>query len=152
MYRFTILIVVVLFVTGCGSSSRPKDLPPLHSCVITVMQDGKPLADARVTLVPEAGHWNATGSSDTAGVAEMFTSGSYQGVPEGKYRVCVMKIETLAGKPSEDDSKPGEPDRNFNLVDPQYSDTLESPLYIGVVKGTKEYKIDVGKAVKIPLL
>jgi hypothetical protein len=150
MYRF-VTLVVFLSIVGCGNASRPKDLPPLYPCVITVIQDGKPLADATVTLVPETGRWNAAGSSDTVGVAEMFTNGSYRGVPEGKYRVCVTKIETVAGKSSDDDLKPSEADSNFHLVDPQYSDTTESPLFINVVKETKEHKIDVGKAVRISL-
>ena len=49
---------VVAALLGCGGGpTRPDDLPPLTACTLTVAYQGTPLADATVTLTPEAGKW-----------------------------------------------------------------------------------------------
>ncbi len=53
MRRLALLCLLLLsapLMTGCTGQQKPKDLPELYPVKITVIQDGKPLADASVSL------------------------------------------------------------------------------------------------------
>jgi hypothetical protein len=148
--RFDLIttVLLVLSLTGCGRTNVPPDLPKLVSCQITVQQEGKPLVDASVSLAPQDGSkWNATGSTNERGIAEMFTHGMYRGVAEGKYKVVVSKNEST-NPPLAPTGQPQEKQKHFTLVEEIYGDPVKTPLEIDVVKGTIEYSVDSGKAIK----
>ncbi|MDR1492290.1 MAG: hypothetical protein LBT05_06185 [Planctomycetaceae bacterium] len=145
------LLLLMVLVSGCGGSKLPDGMPPLVKCSVLVQQDKSPLADANVSLIPEDGSkWNAAGSTDASGVVKLYTLSQYEGVPEGKYKVVVSKTETIPGiAGASDGSTKGTPDQNFNLVEPQYGDAAKTPLKLEIVKGTVNYEIEAGKAVRI---
>ncbi|MDR2642956.1 MAG: carboxypeptidase-like regulatory domain-containing protein [Planctomycetaceae bacterium] len=143
---------------GCGKS-RPADLPKLYPAVITVLQDGKPLADANVQMVPQTdSKWSAVGVTDANGKVEFFTQGKYKGVPEGTYTVLVSKVFT---EPSQYANKPqpanvdygqwqemlaSEKLKSFNLVDTKFNDKSTSPLEW--TTGQKNGIVDVGQSIR----
>lgn len=144
---FTIFCAVLCgALVGCGKK-LPDGLPNLLPCSVIVTQEGKPLSDAAVALVPQDGKWSANGVSDANGIAKMYTSGQYEGVVAGKYKVCITKTEIIPGKPLPN-SDTSEPDQSFTLVEPQYRDQKKTPLTVDIAEGTKEYKVDAGKAVR----
>ncbi|MDR1960642.1 MAG: hypothetical protein LBQ54_16650 [Planctomycetaceae bacterium] len=150
-FDFIATVLFVLSWTGCGGTNVPPDLPKLVTCQITVRQEGKPLAEASVFLAPQDGSkWNASGNTDARGVAEMFTHGMYQGVAEGKYKVVVSKNEST-DPPLAPTGQPQEKQQHFTRVEEIYADAVKTPLAIEVVRGTREYTADAGKAVRIQL-
>jgi hypothetical protein len=141
-------IFYLVFLTGCHKTNIPPDLPKLVSCKITVQQEGKPLTDASVFLVPQdSSKWNATGNTNKQGVAEMFTHGMYQGVVKGKYKVVLSKTEST-NPPLVPTDQYQEKQKHFTLVEEVYGDTDKTPLEIDVARNTKEYSINAGKVIK----
>jgi len=158
------LIGSLTVFTGCGRN-LPPDLPTLYYTVMTITQEGEPLAEAAVSLMPidETNKWGAGGNTNSSGVAVFRTQGMYDGVAAGKYKVCVIKT-------SEDPSKFVRPDpadkvafeqwardiqgevrQSYTLVDITFGDHNTSPETIEVVPGRNAFQIDVGKSVKIPI-
>jgi len=91
---------VVAALLGCGGGpTRPDDLPPLTACTLTVAYQGTPLADATVTLTPEAGKWVGVGQTDANGKVTVRTNGQFDGVPAGTYAVTVKKLEKAEARP-----------------------------------------------------
>jgi hypothetical protein len=89
------LLTIVTLIAGCGPA-RPKDMPKTAPCVITVLQDGKPMQDAVITLyyAEGSGSLNIDGTTDESGKAEIRTTwGSYttKGAPVGTCKVTVNK-------------------------------------------------------------
>ncbi|MDR2641689.1 MAG: carboxypeptidase-like regulatory domain-containing protein [Planctomycetaceae bacterium] len=87
------LFFVLLAVSGCGDSSRPKDLPKLYPCVITITQEGKPLENAVVELAAtdqNNSKYQSLTLTNAEGKAVMSTYG-FAGTPIGKYKVIVRK-------------------------------------------------------------
>lgn len=86
-----------LLFSGCGESG-----PALVSVTGTVMQDGKPLADAAVMFLPDASSKDARPAEDTTGPEgkyRLLTGGRFGAVP-GKYHVTVSKAPTVAAGPT----------------------------------------------------
>lgn len=148
---FALLALACFLGSACTGSKLPEGMPSLVPCTITITQDGKPLPDANVSLLPEdeGRKWNASGSTDASGKAVMFTWASHQGVAPGKYKVTVSKVEIEKLPPTSSDSPtpPKSPD-SFSLVEDQYKSAETTPLSVEVVKGTKEYTFEAGNAVK----
>ncbi len=81
-----------LVFAGCGEGG-----PSLVSVTGTVMQDGKPLADAAVTFLPDGGNSVALAAEDVTGPEgkyRLLTGGRFGAVP-GKYHVTVTKAPTI---------------------------------------------------------
>lgn len=81
------LMSFVLGLTGCQKSDRPA----LHPVTGTITYDGKPLADATVTFLPENGKL-ATGFTDASGNYTLFTQGE-PGATEGMFRISIVAME-----------------------------------------------------------
>jgi hypothetical protein len=135
------LIIVTLTLNGCGDASRPKDLPLLVPCTLTITQDGKPLAEATVILEPadEAtgqGYMGA-GTTNAGGVSKITTSG-FPGVRAGKFKVTVIKGES----PSSEEM--------WSFVEAQYTSGATTPHVLEVTGKEKHVMqtFDVGKAVR----
>jgi len=153
------LLFIVFMLMGCGPSLRPRPggLPTLAPVSITVTQEGQPLADAQISLVPSDGskNWFVGGTTDASGKVAVTTYGTQRGAPLGKYKVAVTKElhegleEYQAALAKEDQAAANKIDvKLFSCVEAKYGAAATSPLDIESVKGTKDYAVDVGKAVK----
>jgi hypothetical protein len=153
LIRFSVLFIIVLCFSGCGGQTRPDGMPPLVPCSVLVTQEGVPLSEANVTFIPEDGsRWSAAGTTNADGIAVLYTLSRYKGVVVGDYKTVVSKTKTIPGTVASSASyERSEPDKSFLLVEKQYDDPSVTPLRIQVVKGTRDYKVDLGKAVKIRL-
>ena len=76
-------------IAGC-SSSYPKT-------EVKVTLDGKPVADATVTLIPDSADTTtgASGQTDANGICSLSTP-TKPGVPKGTYKVIVTKSEVIS--------------------------------------------------------
>lgn len=132
-----LLFFLLLAACDTGDRERPKDLPQLHPCALTVTQDGKPLEAANVALRPVAeSRWGIGGVTDARGVAEIATGGFYPGVPEGKYKVTVKKTELTETE-------------YISVVDTKFEDEAGTPLEIEIAKGKNQKTFEVGPAVRV---
>ncbi|MGL6193520.1 MAG: hypothetical protein ACRC2T_01715 [Thermoguttaceae bacterium] len=148
----SLIFICLQVVVGCGGKPRPDGMPALVPCVITVIQDGANLGDATISLQPvdSTSKWAATGSTSESGAdAKMYTWGTQDGVVPGKYKVVVdkTKLEKLPPRPS-GSSEPSRVPQTYRYVEEQYTSIDTTPIEIDVVKGTKKYTVDVGKAVE----
>jgi len=95
MRLYSILLVVcMLFLSGCGGQKLPEGMPKLTAVELTIMQDGTALEGAIVSLLPldsDNSRWNAGGVTDKNGKAKIRTLSQYDGVAAGKYQVTVVK-------------------------------------------------------------
>lgn len=172
LQTFTMLMAIVmtllmsLLLTGCGEK-RPDGMPPLTPCELTVTQENAPLIGATVSLIPADGmaKWNIVSITDEKGIAKIMTNGQYNGVPEGNYKIIIMKIEEEA-KTGPAVPKPGEPGydeavanlgnkpsaKRYFLIDKKFTNPASTPLSIEI-KGTAPLKqnLDAGKTVRIAL-
>lgn len=168
MYRYFSLVFAVFCVClfGCSGEERPEGMPQLFSCSMTIQQDGQPLADASITLVPldDSNRWGSGGTTDANGVLRPMTYGKFPGVPEGKYKILVQKTITENELPplpmdaTEADQKAyaqqvkANPPQQFDLVDVKFKKADTTPLEITVEKGgSNSFPLDVGAAVKVPI-
>lgn len=148
----------LLFLFGCAGEKRPDNLPKLFKTKIVVVQDGKPLEGASVVVVNTnyaTSPWSAGGRTDAQGTVQLVTEGKYPGVPEGKYKVTVSKVEEPNIElPSETDSaeyqkKVKEIENNtFNLVEKNFGNISSTPLTIDVSSATDTHTLDVSPGVR----
>ncbi|WP_437187288.1 carboxypeptidase regulatory-like domain-containing protein [Planctomicrobium sp. SH668] len=156
-FRFIccLLIPTLLNLVGCRQEKRPDGLPELHPAEVTVIQDGKPLAGALVRLVSDSNDlkWSCGGATDENGVAVLKTIGEFHGVPAGKYKVLISKLEippTSGTDLSNLNSKPAANSTGTaNLVDLKFSSPASTPLELTVEKGRSKQSFDVGAAVRV---
>ncbi|MDR1960343.1 MAG: carboxypeptidase-like regulatory domain-containing protein [Planctomycetaceae bacterium] len=147
-----ILFLFCATLTGCNRNSpRPDDLPELSLCKITVTQNGVPLQDAEVAIFSKdtsAKYRNATGTTDTEGIAEMRTYG-FSGVPVGTYKVTVKKTVLEGAKEYVDDYGATQVSggKDYNFVNRRYLDEKTTDLEIEITAGKNEISVDVGKPV-----
>ncbi|MDO5581241.1 MAG: hypothetical protein Q4G69_08895 [Planctomycetia bacterium] len=167
MVKKLFLFALVMFsalLMGCGEP-LPEGMPRLIPCELTLLQEGKPLVGATVSLLPEKdqARWNLVGITNESGTANILANGKYKGVPEGKYKIIIIKVETeagtgpaipQAGEPGYDeavanlDKRP--PAKRFTLVEDKYSNPKDTPLAIDIpARGSVRQNIEAGKAVRI---
>lgn len=146
-------VILAAAIGGCRRQLIPDDLPKLYPVKIEILQDGKPLEGARITLIPllEQGKWTSGGRTDATGVTTLQTHGKYAGVPTGQYKVCVSKEWNEKGSPdgmSENHSS----DKSYTLVEKKYLSASTTPLEIEVTTQKNIVSYDIGKSVKILLM
>ena len=140
MFRKTmILLLTVLLavsITAC-KPNRPKGCPKLYPCTLKVIQEGEPLEDAMVTLIPEKAElsrWPMSGRTDANGEVVLMTQ-TFPGAPLGSYKVTVSKEEDTQQLPPV----------IIQHVDEEFIDKETTPLKIEVVKEMFEpITLDVG--------
>ena len=135
-------------VAGCGGPEKPEGLPELVPCIVKVVQEGQPLAEAEILLHQQDASgtaWTIGGITNDAGEAKIFTYGKFEGSPEGTFKVTVSKVEIDPGEMTRDGAADNA--KVYDLVEPQYSNILKTPLTLDVVKGTSKYEVDAGKIV-----
>jgi hypothetical protein len=129
--------------------------------MITLTQDGIPLAEAMVSLVPSDGakDWLTSAFTDASGNAKIFTYGRAEGAPKGKYKVIVSKTESDPSKftmPDENDVSAmerynqnvmGEHLHSYTLVETVYSNPGTTTLELEITGKTAQ-TFDVGKKIQ----
>ena len=138
---------------GC-SRGVPKGFPSLHPCVITVSQDGTPLAEASVLLKPlQESAMSASGITDEKGVAVMKVQATFDGVPEGKYKVMIVK-QTRERNPGVKDGELHElaptelREKEYivtDFVNPKFGNSTQTPFEIQIQPGKNEHTFEVTK-------
>ncbi|MDR1384735.1 MAG: hypothetical protein LBJ67_12955 [Planctomycetaceae bacterium] len=143
------VVLCLLFSVGCAEP-KPEGMPQLYPVTLTFQQEGKPLTEASIRLLPQFPcTWFSGGSTDTNGRAKLVTHGKYNGIPAGKYKICVDKFYSDGELPSMDPNKTTKPMVHYNLVETQYTLPDKTPLEIEVKKGQNSFSpFDLGKAVK----
>jgi hypothetical protein len=156
MYKniFLLLFGVLLFVTGCGDSAKPKDLPELYPVTITVTSEGKPLENAVVDLVADPPlKFQAITGTDANGKAVMKTY-NYNGVPVGKFKVVITRDidDDFVYTQNSDGSQGIAGSTRYKTLDIKFSKADTTPFEIEVpLKSGQNTTFDVGKTVKIKL-
>jgi hypothetical protein len=151
------ILLLLLFcaaLVGCGNSSRPKDLPPLNPCKITITQNGTALNEADVEVIAQDSsvkYRNSSGTTNSNGIVELSTY-SFKGVPVGKYKVLVRKmvLEGAVEQTDETGAKQVSGGKDYNLVNLKYQDEKTTDLEIEIQKGQNEFTFDVGDPVHVP--
>lgn len=168
--RISLLAVVVFAFPGCsGEGPRPAGMPKLYPCTITITQEGTPLDAALISLIaddPELSKWASGGSTDNNGKCDLYLRGKFRGVPAGKFKVTVSKLETeeskLGNAPPEGASS-DEVDRwwnqrereklkAFQRVAEKYTLPQTTDLEIEVLTKPNSFTLDVGASVNITIL
>ena len=140
-----ILFCSLMIFVGCNGQKRPAGMPKLYPVTLTITQANAPLVDAVVSVIPEeACQWSGGGTTDANGKLELYTQGQYKGIPLGKYKVTVSK--EIIENPQMKESDP--PGKRFSVIDSVCGTRETTPLQIDVNESTKEFTLDVGKAVK----
>ena len=140
---FITLLLAAFVVVGCGGEPRPDGLPKLYPASVMITQEGVPLADASVMLIPEDpsnARWGPMGMTDDTGVAVMRVDGKYAGAPLGTYRVVVEKREIIDPPPG----TAGE-SRMVQHVPAQYGSIADTPLRIEIIASERTYTVEVRK-------
>ena len=150
-------LVLTLFMApfffGC-TPPLPDGMPPLHQVTLSFVQDGKPMQDASVRLIPQdtSNMWSSGGSVDASGKCVLYTHWEYPGVPVGKYKICVTRQVREGETQSMDDMMSGKStgsQKIFSLVESKYTLPNLTPLEIEVKEGNNSFEpFDLGKAVR----
>ncbi|MDR0704031.1 MAG: hypothetical protein LBF88_03500 [Planctomycetaceae bacterium] len=149
---FVVACATIFSFTACSRKTSPSDLPELYPCKITVIQDGKPLADVNVVLQSTdktAKYGYSSVLTDANGVAVLRTYGE-PGIPAGVYKIMLQKSVTEGEKELTDASgmKYKHGGTTFSLIDTKFTDMKTTPLEIEIRNAPNVQTIDVGKAVK----
>jgi hypothetical protein len=115
-----------LGLIGCTGKELPSDLPRLYPCKVRIENDKQPVAKASVIFSPQQGKWSAMGETDENGNLLLKTNGIYTGVPEGRYKVLVSKVQIdpidATKELTENNMKV------IPLIDPLFGDINKTPL------------------------
>ncbi|MDR2641589.1 MAG: hypothetical protein LBC74_02220 [Planctomycetaceae bacterium] len=150
------LFIVVLFslvLFGCGEN-KPDGLPKLQPVTLRFTLDGQPCDSASVHLIPqENSPWVVGGSTDTTGTVVLKTHGKFSGVPIGKYKITVSKVEREdVGELPKNMYDPQPETVMYNSIDPDYSNPEKTSLEIDVIQGKKiSESFDLGKKIRVKI-
>ncbi|MCL2348142.1 MAG: hypothetical protein FWC50_07750 [Planctomycetaceae bacterium] len=113
-----------------------------------------------MTLYPEEGeenqnkgNWGCAGFTNSSGSVALMTDGLYKGIPAGKYKVCVYRVDTEE-RPYQGyfESKKLPPPKSTVIVDLKYDDPDQTTLNLEVGSGKeKAFNLEV-TAAKDPAL
>jgi hypothetical protein len=163
-YNLIFFIGLSVFVqSGCGKQSLPEGMPKPYPTEIIVNQEGTPLKNASVVLLPADLNslWNAYGLTNDSGVAKIATKGSYAGAVPGKYKIIITLVENEPSKLVKPDvsdraaygkwleESAQEKPASFDLVDTKYGDFQSTPEEIEIVAGSNTKTVEVGAPVRI---
>ncbi|MDR0703577.1 MAG: carboxypeptidase-like regulatory domain-containing protein [Planctomycetaceae bacterium] len=143
MFKQILFLIFLVLMVGCMREQRPEGMPTLYPCTITIIQDGKPLAGAMVTLYTESSEdrrWPPGGTTNPQGVISIKVLGKYSGAPAGTYKVTVEKQET--------ENVDSNSYYTISLVETQYINVQDTPLKIDVTPQGVNQTFDVGKPVQ----
>jgi hypothetical protein len=162
LYFFVLIISLVLFIP-LGCQKKQADNPEFRYVTGTVTLDNAPLKGATVTFFPlEPSGMSASGYTDAQGkytltALESFTIG--KGTKPGKYRVTVVKNETVINTDMDDlnagrityneymerQNKPTKPKKNKSIVPVIYTDQAQSPIVVTIEDKKNVFDLDFKK-------
>ena len=150
---FFLCLLSLGILTGCGPK-LPDGMPKLYPVTITVTQDGAPLEGANIVL-SGVDDWISTGSTNSQGVAQLFTQGRYPGVPAGTLKVTVTKVGTEGEPPPpnpidaesariyQEYQQSGKTYRQFHVIPADYRQEATTPLTVEVKQGVRNVTVNV---------
>jgi len=150
---FFLCLLALGIIVGCGPQ-LPDGMPRLYPVTITVTQDGVPLEGANIVL-SGVDYWVSTGSTDSQGIARLYTQGRYPGVPEGTHNVTVTKVGTEGEPPPpnpfdaesarifQEYQQSGQTFRQFHVIPANYRDAATTPLTVEVTRGVRNVAVNV---------
>ena len=149
------VVIMALQLSGCSTQLKPDGLPKLHPTVLTLTQDGTPLAGASVSLFAEnePATWTIGGTTDESGNVTLMTHGKFPGVPAGKYKVCVFKLEMVfppGATNTDENAAPVRPEE-YDLVDVKLKSPVTTTLTLEIVPGKNHLPLDVGKPIRLKM-
>jgi len=157
------LAASLALLAGCSGPLKPDGFPDTFPTVITITQEGEPLAKATVKLVPADGarDWMTSAMTDESGQAVIFTYGRFAGAPKGVFKVVVTKTESDVSRYNPPDDTTDEHamaiyNRNvmnerlndYTLVEAVYDSPDTTPLELEI-KGRTTQTFDVGKKARV---
>lgn len=87
-------------LVGCGQAREPWEVT--YPTQGVVKYEGKPLANAQITLVPDGSDYPDTvrprGFTKEDGTFQLSTYAEGDGAPEGKYKVLAMRFPVVGSK------------------------------------------------------
>jgi hypothetical protein len=129
-----------------------------------VKKENQPVSEAVITLIPQSsgGDWASGGVTDRSGTAVIKTTcGTYQenGVPEGNYKVMIIRRPDIQGEKSEAEveAMPGlERDAYFAALEIKRSrlppvvpeiwgNVVKTPLAVRIDAQNNQFDFDAGK-------
>lgn len=140
-YCYFVFCSALVFIStlGCGEK-LPPGIPRLTPCAITVTMDGKPMPEARVFLRTAnenaQSDWSGAGITDSSGVAHLKTNGQYKGVPAGKYKVCIRRIDVTQERGT-NSLMNLPPEKRTVIIDLKFDDIEQTPYEIEIVEGKR---------------
>lgn len=147
--RYLILFfgTCALTLAGCGGDGRPS-LVPVEG---TITLNGETLAEAQIGFLPvDQGDYKRPSNaiSDASGKFRIGTYGKDDGIPVGKYKVTVTKVEMMGEPPEgfnpEDPAASSRPTKQKRIVPIEYSDPNESGITVEVTsEGLQPATIDI---------
>jgi hypothetical protein len=152
--RFSAMLLLVIGCVGCGGGSSG---PTLYPVVGTVTYQGKPLAGARITFIPEKEGASAFSLSDSSGKFTMKT-GVDAGVASGPAKVTVALMDSGSGGGLAVDMKPEDMQKlamegklqsalqaqeKGSLLPAKYSKSDSTPLTLDVKKENNNFLIEL---------
>ncbi|MDR1142188.1 MAG: hypothetical protein LBL62_10880 [Planctomycetaceae bacterium] len=157
---FSLCLLNLFLISGCNREpQKPPELPDLIADVqISVIQDGKPLEGASVTLIPldaALTRWPIKGKTNTNGIAKLTTYGKFSGSPAGKFKVVVVKREYLPNKQQttpEGSVFQGEWKEDLDYidyVDPSLGLAEKTTIEIEISRDSSKHTVDIGKSVRL---
>ncbi|MDR0335552.1 MAG: Ig-like domain-containing protein [Planctomycetaceae bacterium] len=152
----TLLISCLIVTSGCGEK-LPEGLPALFPATLTITLEGKPIANAIVSLssADNSHLWASGGTTDKNGQLTVYTHGRYQGIPAGKYKVtvdCITSGVPMPQNPTMEQIE--EHNRNhpsFRIVPLEYIEKMTTPLEIEITQGKNMLTLDIPKSVKLKI-
>ena len=137
MIRLLLMCLAFALVCSVGCSRGPE----LSQASGTVSYEGKPVPSGSITFYPSKGR-PASGIIQADGT---FTLSSYKrgdGLPIGKYKVCVTAYKQIDAPANLDEIKVAKPAEH--LVPKVYSSPLSSPIELEVTEsGENHFKIEL---------
>lgn len=120
MSRLAIALAIVLFsltLAGCGVVGQ-SDLPPRAPAQVKVLYQGRPVAGANVTFVPEVAKSRpAIAVTDALGEAQLRTFGENDGAIPGAYKVAIQKtVVKRSDDPAANLAPPADPSASSELT------------------------------------
>jgi hypothetical protein len=147
-FRYVIFLFLIFLLLGCTRSNRPDGLPKLYPCVITVTQNGDPVADVSVQLISkQESIWPVTGITNTSGNAKLVTYGQFPGAPLGDYTVVFSKTTTVSLKQG-NEFQSGITEV-YSLINVEHTQPETSKLEMSIEKGTNQKTFELGAPVRI---
>jgi len=153
--RISAVLLLALGVVGCGGGNTG---PALYPVVGTVTYQGKPLAGARITFIPEKEGAIAIASTDSSGKFTM-KSGTDAGVASGPCKVTVALIDSSGSASAlAVDMKPEDMQKlamegklqaalqaqeKGSLLPAKYGKSDSTPLTLEVKKGDNNFAIEL---------